>query len=149
VARHLAFRDLPFPEFARQPLYLGWVAFVAEVCLAPRPLSADEDALLWQLAQDIEAAYLEGALNEKYFLPFGLILQGTPNYPGMGWKEVSSLLEKAPRLRGPVANVCARRYAKKGDAANAKRFLQAALADAARDPVYPLLERLARTELGP
>ncbi len=103
--------------------------------------------LLWALAQDIYAAYMDGRLNDKYFLPFGLILQGTPNYPGMGWKEVSALLEPSPRLRGPVAYVCARRYDKKGDRANARMFLQSALADAAREPAYPLLRRLAQAEM--
>jgi tetratricopeptide (TPR) repeat protein len=147
LARRIALRDLPWPDFARYPLYLGWVAFAHEICFPPGPLEADPEELLWQLAQEVHAAYVAGRLNEKYLLPFGMIVQGKLDAPGMGWKEMSALLEPAPRLRGPVAYAFGKRYLKRGDPANAAVFFESAVKDADREPADPRLRRLAREEL--
>jgi tetratricopeptide (TPR) repeat protein/predicted Ser/Thr protein kinase len=143
VARQLAYRTVPFADAVRFPLYLGWIAFLTEVCFS-EPLSAEQDDLLWQVAAEIYAAYTDGTINERYFLPFGAIVQGNPNVPGMGWKEVATTLAKRPRLRGPLAYVFGARYVKKGDAANAAMFYKSALEDAAQDP---RLNKLAQSEL--
>jgi tetratricopeptide (TPR) repeat protein len=144
-ARRIALRSLPFPEFALHPLYLGWIAFLHEVCFPPEPLSKAQDELLWRLSGDVQEAYREGILNERYFLPFGLIAQGKPDTPGMGWKEVAGALEKLPRVRGAIAYAFGHRYRKKGEGAAAKRFFEDALRDAGGDP---LLDGLARAALG-
>jgi hypothetical protein len=65
----------------------------------------------------------------------------------MGWREVALLLEKHPRLRGPLAYVFGQRYVKKGDSKTALMFYKAAASDADREPPYALLQRLAKTEI--
>jgi hypothetical protein len=148
VARHAAFRDLPFSDLARYPLFLGWIEFLHEVCFnAAEPLSPDQDELLWRMSGEIYSSYREGALTDRYFLPFGVIVSGTPNAPGMGWREVSGLLEKNPKLRGPLAYVFGQRYVKKSQPEVALMFFKSASSDADREPAQPLLKRLARTEL--
>jgi tetratricopeptide (TPR) repeat protein/predicted Ser/Thr protein kinase len=148
VARHIALRDISFTDVARWPLFVGWVRFVHEVCFnAAEALSPDQDELLWRMSEEIYTAYREGTLTDRYFLPFGAIVAGNPNAPGMGWREVATLLEKIPRLRGPLAYVFGQRYVKKGDPKTALMFFKAAAADADREPPYPLLQRLAKTEV--
>jgi tetratricopeptide (TPR) repeat protein/predicted Ser/Thr protein kinase len=148
VARHIAFRDIPFEDLARWPLYLGWIAFIHEVCFtASEPLSSDHDELLWRMADEIYSAYRDGTLTERYFLPFGAIVAGNPNAPGMGWPEVSKLLERNLKLRGPLAYIFGQRYVKKGDLKIALMFYRSAAADADRDPAQPLLKKLAQAEI--
>jgi hypothetical protein len=148
VARHIALRDVSFAEIARWPLFVGWIRFVHEVCFtAADTLSPDQDELLWRMSEEIYAAYREGTLTDRYFLPFGAIAAGNPHAPGMGWREVATLLEKLPKLRGPLAYVFGQRYVKKGDPKTALMFFKAAASDADRDPSYPLLQRLAKTEI--
>ena len=60
---------------------------------------------------------------------------------------MGKILEKLPRLRGPLAYVFGQRYVKKGDLANARLFYKSALVDAARDGGDPLLEKLVKAEL--
>jgi hypothetical protein len=99
------------------------------------------------MSGDIYAAYREGTLTDRYFLPFGAIVSGNPNAPGMGWREVAILLEKLPRLRGALAYIFGQRYVKKGDTKFALMFHKAAAADADREPADPLLKRLAQAEI--
>jgi tetratricopeptide (TPR) repeat protein/predicted Ser/Thr protein kinase len=148
IARHLAYRDIPFSDSVRFPLFVGWIAFIHEVCFnASEPLSPDQDELLWRMSVEIFTAYRDGTLTERYFLPFGAIVMGNPNAPGMGWREVKALLEKIPKLRGPLAYVFGQRYLKKGDPKTALMFFKSAAADADLDPPQPLLKRLVQTEL--
>jgi len=148
VARHIALRDVPFSDIARWPLFIGWIRFVHEVCFnAAETLSPDQDELLWRMSEEIYTAYREGTLTDRYFLPFGAIVAGNPNAPGMGWREVATLLEKLPRLRGALAYIFGQRYVKKGDPKTALMFFKAAAADADRDPAWPLLQRLAKIDV--
>jgi tetratricopeptide (TPR) repeat protein len=148
VARHVAFRDVPFSDVARFPLFVGWIAFVHEVCFkSSEPLSPEQDELLWRMSGEIYAAYRDGMLTDRYFLPFGVIVSGNPNAPGMGWTEVAKLLEKSPTLRGPLGYVFGQRYLKKGDLTTALLFFKSALADSDREPPQPILKRLALTEI--
>jgi hypothetical protein len=126
---------------------VGWVEFIHEICFPPGPLPDDQDQLLWDLVQVFYFAYLDGRINDRIFLAFGMIMQGTPNYPGMGWREVSDLFKDEPRIRGPFAYVFGERYLRKDDKESALRFFQAAAADAAKEPAQALLGRLARAEL--
>ncbi|HLY73596.1 MAG TPA: hypothetical protein VKU80_05715, partial [Planctomycetota bacterium] len=148
IARHVAFRDVPFSDVARFPLFVRWIAFIHEVCFtASEPLSPDQDELLWGMSGEIYAAYRDGMLTDRYFLPFGVIVSGNPSAPGMGWPEVAKLLEPIPKLRGPLGYVFGQRYLKKGDPKIALLFFRSALADSDREPPQPLLRRLARTEI--
>ncbi len=148
MARRQAFRDQPFSEALRVPLFLGWIAFIREICFDPTvPFSDEQDEVIWRMSTVIYEAYRNGVLTERYFLPFAAIVQGNPNSPGMGWREVAVLLEKLPELRGPLAYVFGARYVKKGDPKTALLFYRSALADAARDPAQPLLQRLAQAEI--
>ena len=74
-------------------------------------------------------------------------MAGNPNAPGMGWTEVSKLLERNPTLRGPLAYIFGQRYVKKGDSKYALLFYRSAVADADRDPPQPLLRKLAQAEI--
>jgi tetratricopeptide (TPR) repeat protein/predicted Ser/Thr protein kinase len=148
IARQIAYRSFGFGDIARFPLFVGWIAFVHEVCLnGSTPLTPEQDQLLWTMSEDIYAAYREGTLTDRYFLPFGAIVAGNPNAPGMGWREVAILLEKLPRLRGALAYIFGQRYVKKGDLKFALIFYKAALADAEREPAYLLLRKLAQVEV--
>jgi hypothetical protein len=99
------------------------------------------------MSSEIYTAYRTGALNERYFLPFGAIMTGNPNTPGMGWREVAQLLQKNPKLRGALGYVFGRRYLKKNDPKNALMFFKSAAADADRDPPQELLRRLCAPEI--
>jgi tetratricopeptide (TPR) repeat protein len=147
VARQLALRSIPFSEAARYPVFMGWISFVHEVCFPPEPLTAEQDELLWRMAIQIYDAYRSGLITERYLLPFGTIVQGNPNAPGMGWKEMGKILEGSPRLRGPLGYVFGQRYVKKNDLVNARLFYKSAIYDAGRDGGDPLLEKLAKAEL--
>jgi hypothetical protein len=65
----------------------------------------------------------------------------------MGWREVSLLLQKNPKLRGALAYVFGSRYVKKGDPKTALMFFKSAAADADRDPPQELLRRLSSTQI--
>ncbi len=147
VARRLAFRDLPFQDAVLAPVHAGWVEFIHQVCLPEGPMSREAEDVVWNLGRDIQEAYRKGVIDERYLLPFGAIVQGNPNTPGMGWREVAKILEPHPALRGPVAWVFGERYAKKGDLANARLFYKSALADAAREPSLETLKPLAQAGL--
>ena len=99
------------------------------------------------MSTEIYSAYREGRLNERYMLPFAAIIAGNPNAPGMGWREVASLLQKSPKLRGPLAYVFGQRYLKKDDPKTALMFFKSAQADADRDPPQEMLKRLATTQV--
>jgi tetratricopeptide (TPR) repeat protein/predicted Ser/Thr protein kinase len=142
TARRLSFRDLTFFDAVTQPLYAGWTALLKETCFPAGPLSREDEELLWGLGEDIQAAYRDGRINERYLLPFSAIVQGNPNVPGMGWREVSAMLKEWPRLRGPLAYVFAMRYRRKGDEASARMFLEAATSDSAREGAPPSLKAL-------
>jgi hypothetical protein len=65
----------------------------------------------------------------------------------MGWREVALLLQKQPKLRGPLAYVFGHRYVRKGDPKTALMFFKSAAADADREPPQELLRRLAATQI--
>ena len=65
----------------------------------------------------------------------------------MGWSEVAKLLERMPKLRGPLAYIFGQRYVKKGDPKTAAMFYRSAAVDADREPPQPLLKRLAKVEI--
>src|SRR5262249_7703276 len=114
IARRIAFREIPFSDIVRYPLFLGWIAFLHEVCWTRgEAMSADQDELLWQMSSEIYVGYRDGILNERYFLPFGAIMAGNPHAPGMGWREIALMLQKYPKLRGPLGYICGLRYLKK------------------------------------
>src|SRR6185295_10217533 len=124
------------------------IEFLHEVCFnAAEPLSPEQDELLWRMSGEIYSAYRAGTLTDRYFLPFGAIVAGNPNAPGMGWREVAVLLEKLPVLRGSLAYVFGARYVKKGDPKTALMFYKAAAADADREPPYPILKQLAQAQI--
>jgi predicted Ser/Thr protein kinase len=146
LARALAFRTVPFTDALRFPLFMGWIALIHEVCFPPEPLSTEQDEVLWRMARQIYDAYRSGAITERYLLPFAAIVQGNPNAPGMGWKEIAKQIEALPRLRGPLAYIFGARYTKKGDRTSALLFYKSAVYDARRDGGDPLLLKLAELE---
>jgi tetratricopeptide (TPR) repeat protein/predicted Ser/Thr protein kinase len=147
MARALAFRTVPFTDALRFPLFMGWIALIHEVCFPPEPLSVEQDEVLWRMANQIYDAYRSGAINERYLLPFAAIVQGNPNSPGMGWREIAKQIESLPRLRGPLAYVFGARYVKKNDRASALLFYKSAVYDAGREGGDPLLLKLAQAEV--
>jgi tetratricopeptide (TPR) repeat protein/predicted Ser/Thr protein kinase len=147
MARRLAFRDLPFTEAVLSPVHVGWVEFVHQVCLPEGPIPREVEDLLWNLGKEVQESQQTGVLDERYLLPLAAILNGNPNAPGMGWKEVAGLLKDRPTLRGPFAWIFAERYVRKGDLPNARKFVQAALEDAEREPSLAALKPLAQATL--
>ncbi|HEX7900075.1 MAG TPA: protein kinase [Planctomycetota bacterium] len=144
TARRLAFRDLPFTEAVLSPVHAGWVEFVHQVCLPEGPMPREVEDLLWNLGKEVQESQRAGVLDDRFLMPLAAIINGNPNAPGMGWKEVGKLLEARPTLRGPFAWIFAERYIRKGDLPNARRFIESALADAERDPALAPLKPIAQ-----
>src|SRR6266446_860274 len=139
-ARQIAFRDLPFADYVRLPVYLTAAELMHQGAL-PGTLSPDQDQLIWQLTQDVFAAYNQGKLSNVQILQAAAAWKGTTNV--FGWDGLAPTLNRA--LRGPAAYLLGQRYRrvlKRPDAA-------AAFFRTARDDASPasLLERLVRAEL--
>jgi tetratricopeptide (TPR) repeat protein/predicted Ser/Thr protein kinase len=145
LARHVAFRDIPLPEYSRTPMVAVGVAGFRHFCFPPGPLSEENEELLWEfsreftlLAQDFPPESLKVVLAQ-----FGYIVLGMPK----GWKDVAALLESKPRARGMMAYVLGQLYLKMKRPQDAAVFFRHALADADREPVHPLLRKVAQEEI--
>ncbi len=135
----LARRDLSYAESVHVPPLLVAMETVRHGCL-DRPLTPDEDEVLWQLVGDLFTAYRAGKVNAAQLFQMAQTWRGSTNF--LGWAGLAPSLE--PRLRGPLAYFAGHRYRRLGKAAEVERFFRAALTDAADRPA---LRRIAQAEL--
>ncbi len=139
-ARRIAFRSLSFAETVRVPILLFWTELLHQGTM-PGPLTAEQDALLWQVSGDLFATYMAGKFATPQVVSLGLTWKGTTNF--LGWGGLAPAL--APNLRGPLAYVMGQRYLRILNKRNeAEMFFRIALKDA---PADSALRRLSQTEL--
>jgi tetratricopeptide (TPR) repeat protein len=138
-ARQIAFREVSFAETLRLPALLLISEYLHQGAL-PADLTAEQDALLWQFAQDAYASYFAGKLGPALLLPLSLAWKGTSG--PFGWAGVAAGLE--PPIRGPLAYVMGHRYLRLQKPAEAVKLFRTAFDDA---PPGSALRRLARSEL--
>jgi tRNA A-37 threonylcarbamoyl transferase component Bud32 len=145
-ARRVAFRDLPYVDYCRVPVFL-LVEETLHHQAMPGTLDRDQEGLLWQLVNNIFLIWIDGALRESDLLALALVWKGQPNLPGFGWKEVVRSLK--PEVAGPLAYVIGRRYLVLKKPKPAGDFFRTALKLArAQSPLARLaqvqIERLAK-----
>jgi hypothetical protein len=141
-ARKLAFRDVSFADHIRAPMFLYGMEMLHQAALPPGPLTREQDELLWQLVQDVYQAYLARQLTEKHLVMVGLVAEGIPHLPGLGWKELSASL--VPPLQGSVAYLFGQRYLRLNKREEAAGFFRDALSVA---PPKGSLRDLTQAEL--
>jgi tetratricopeptide (TPR) repeat protein len=138
-ARKIAFRETAFAEHMRSPLFLLGFEWMRQGAFAAE-LSADQDALLWKLAQDVFARYAAGKVSKTQAVQLALTWKGVTGF--LSWDAVAPGLPA--ELRGPLAYVVGHRFLRLNKPKEAQTFFQTAVADA--PPASPLA-RLARAEL--
>jgi tetratricopeptide (TPR) repeat protein/predicted Ser/Thr protein kinase len=137
VARRLAFRDLSYLDYYRQPVALMLTEGMHQVAL-PGDLPAEQEQLLWDLANALLDATMSGKLGTVEMTTLAMTVKGVP----LGWPAVRDKL--APPVRGPLAYVFGRLYLRKDRPKEAEAYFRTAC-DCA-DPASPLY-RLANAEL--
>jgi WD40 repeat protein/tetratricopeptide (TPR) repeat protein len=138
-ARQIAFREVSFADTLRLPALLLFSEWLHQGAL-PADLTAEQDTLLWQFAEDAYARYFAGKLGTAQLLPMSLTWKGTSG--AFGWASVAPTLD--PSFRGPLAYVLGHRYLRLKKPAEAAKLFRTALDDA---PADSALRRLAQTEL--
>jgi tetratricopeptide (TPR) repeat protein len=138
-ARHFAYLDLSFADGVRVPPQLAAAELVRQDAF-PDGLTAEQDALLWQTADDTLAALLGGKLSKTQVLQLVMAWKGSLDF--FGWKSVAPKL--APALRGPLAYLIGHRYLCQKHPQDAAMLFEAAVADA---PAGSVLQRLAQADL--
>lgn len=143
AARHIALRDVPWPDYIRYPARIVAAAILIDSCIQGPP-AADQRTLVWETTDRLfDAYFLKGTLGNRHLLPLGVTFKGSTGV--FGWAGVAPSL--APALRGPLAYLFGQRYLLlRHEPAEALKFFQMAHEDAAREP-YPLLQRLSEIEL--
>jgi hypothetical protein len=144
AARKLALRSVPWPTYQRLPVTAMGVGVLRQGALTGKP-TADQEALIWKLSEDVSDAYfVSGKLGKQQLFSLTAAWSGVTG--AFGWGGVQASLPA--HLRGPLAYVLGQRYAHKlKNVKEGRAYLQAALDEAMRQPPNPLLQRLARSEL--
>jgi hypothetical protein len=102
-----------------------------------RPLSKDEDQLLWELTQSLLEAYLREQFKDEYLLNASWAWNGHPG--PIGWEGLAQFMESIPQCRGPLAYVFTCHFENLGKKAEAAQILATAKRDA---PPGSLLEKV-------
>jgi hypothetical protein len=140
LARRIAFREAPFPEYAQAPFFL-WAVETMHVDAMPGDLSADQRVLLEDLVKKLWYA----AANRKItrLQGFGLLAAWKGDAGPFGWSGAKSSLD--PALRGPLAYLGGKRMLHLGKPKeSALALFRTALEDA---PPDSRLRRLAQAEV--
>jgi serine/threonine protein kinase len=139
-ARRIAYKDLSYGEYTGVPFLLFSAEFLHQRVL-PGPLSAEHEALLWKLSEDLRAAWVNETLTQSHLVSLGYAWKGLD----FGWTAVDGAVLKAqPQLRGPLAYLVGHRRLAQKQRAAAVRFFTIARDTAATDTP---LRRLAQAEL--
>ena len=137
--RRFAFGELSFPETIRGPVRLVALERMREGAFGG-DLSADQEAVLWPLTDDLLSMYASNGGAKRQFMLIGMTWLGSTGF--LGWGSVAPELK--PALRGPLAYVIGRHLLVIQKPAEAETLFRAALDDA---PADSSLHRLAQAEL--
>jgi tetratricopeptide (TPR) repeat protein len=137
--RRIAFRDINFPEGVAALFSLTiYEAFHQGAVTGT--LTAEQDALLWKMTNDMYEGYTRGKYNEIQGFQLAQAWLGTTNL--LGWGGLKGAL--APSVRGPLAYALGHRYRQLKKPQEAADFFKQAIADA---PEKSPLRELAQAEL--
>jgi len=140
-ARRIAFRDISYGEMLSVQVVLGTFEGCRAGAFGPGELSAQEDALLWKLFNDISRAQRSGELAHEQVVKLLTAWAGSTG--PFGWAGLAPKL--TPEVRGPLAYVMGRRYLRLKKPGDAAMYFRTAQKEAPRDSD---LWRLAEKELG-
>jgi WD40 repeat protein/tetratricopeptide (TPR) repeat protein/predicted Ser/Thr protein kinase len=138
-ARRLAFLEMSFQEALRGDIAVHIVEALRQGTLADTP-SADQDELMWHLANDVVEAYARGDFTESHAILAFITWNGV--FGEIGWAPLAQSLP--PTLRGPTAYVYGLRSLRLNKRTEAIPLFRTALAGA---PAGSSLGRLAQAEL--
>jgi hypothetical protein len=148
LARKIVFQLVPMSEYLRMAFLLHAVEGV-EYHAFPKGFTAEQEKLVWKLAEDVYATYFVGNVSfdrmRSALLALFLIWSdrfGLGHWTPGGWKVLQAELK--PALRGPAAYVFGHRYLSLKKPKDAEFFFRAALDDVSANPV---LARLVWEEL--
>jgi serine/threonine protein kinase len=102
-----------------------------------RPLSKDEDQLLWELTHSLLEAYLREQFKDEYLLNASWAWNGHRGL--IGWEGLAQFMDSIPQCRGPLAYVYTCHFENLGKKSEAAQILAAAKRDA---PPGSLLEKV-------
>lgn len=139
LARKIAFREISFPEYCRQPLFLTFTEVIKQTAMGPK-ISPQVEQAVWDMIAQCYATYRAGKLKPPQFLQLMLAWKGVTGI--FGWHGVAPTL--APELRGKLACVLGYRSLRLKKPAEAAGLFRTALDDAPRDSVF---YRLAEAQL--
>jgi len=139
-ARQIAFRDLPYNDFFRLPMFLLASEELHQGALLGE-LTSEQDKLIWQLVNDGFSRFAEGKLTIEQLGRLGSSWKGSTGI--FGWAGVKDSLDRT--LLGPTAYVLGHRYLNRlKKSQEAKAFFETARESA---PTGSILRRLAQAEL--
>jgi hypothetical protein len=139
-ARSFAFERMPLRDCLRVQFSL-FVLSMMQVSAFRDSMSAEEEAMIWELIQASYDAWAAGKIKEDNYFRVVIAWLGATNQ--FGWQGASSQFPR--ELRGPLEYCMAHRYLVLGMPAKSREFFQAALQDADTNGT---LERLVRARLG-
>jgi tetratricopeptide (TPR) repeat protein len=138
-ARRVAYRDILIPAGA-DTLFTLTIYEAFHQGAVTGNLSVEQDAILWNLTNDMLNGYKKGKYNEVQGFQFAQAWIGTTNL--LGWGGLRLSLD--PGVRGPLAYVLGHRYRQLQKLPEATEFFKQALADA---PEPSALRKMAQAEL--
>ena len=139
VARKIAYKTVSFLDFGLLPVLLT-VSELFHQGAMPGKLTEEQDALLWQVAQEMYSGFSSRRVSTPQFVQILLTWKGTVNR--LGWAGVAPALD--PSLRGPLAYVMGRRFIRLKKPEQAADFFRQATDNAPPDST---LYELASAEL--
>ncbi|MGD0093770.1 MAG: hypothetical protein ABSE73_28005, partial [Planctomycetota bacterium] len=135
VARAQAFLNVPLGEIVGGPMCLFWLGMVQSA--VARPLSAEEDALLWEAGKLGFERLKQGKLSITHIAQLAMSFS-TGETGMLGWGGLAKALP--PEVRGPFGYFLGFRLEALGKGSEALGVWRAALKDA---PPNSLLQKLA------
>jgi eukaryotic-like serine/threonine-protein kinase len=139
IARQIAFRQVPMTELVRLPAIVVAAEATRQMCFGGG-FTADEEAVVWDLASRAFDAYAAGRLKTSHIIQCVMTLKGNTNF--LGWQGLKPAL--TPDLRAPLAYVFGCRYLRLARPADGRAFFQTCLDDA---PADSTLRRLAEARI--
>jgi tetratricopeptide (TPR) repeat protein len=128
TAEQLAFQSVTFADYIRLPAIVAATEYVHQNGFGGET-SADDDAIIWELAERVYSEYQQGRLGAPHLLQLGLAWKGTTS--AFGWGGVKNSLQ--PELRALLAYTLGHRYRRLHRPDDAKDFFQLAAKDAPDD----------------
>ncbi|NQT11786.1 MAG: PD40 domain-containing protein, partial [Planctomycetes bacterium] len=141
-ARLLSFEDIRFPDRYRFPTVAA-LAEAAQQFALPEEPSAEQIRFTDDFAEAFyEATFRLGLLDRNNLIRLTVAWKGATDFTG--WGGLEKALAGRPDIRGGLAYLLGHRYVRLGKPADAERFFELAVADAAEES---MLAELARADL--